>query len=74
MFFISSFHHGTKFFLTTFVVFPIDISAALVIDSEMKVASSSIELVSDCDFSCINVSTSVEKRSQSGFFNLHLCM
>lgn len=71
---ISSFHQGTWFFLTGLEVFLIAISAALVMDSKMKVVSSSIVLVSDWGLSCINVSTSVEKKGQSGFFNLHLCV
>lgn len=48
------------------------ISAALVMDSEMKVISSSIMLVSDWGLSCIKESTKVLKKSQSGFFNFHL--
>jgi hypothetical protein len=40
----------------------------------MKVVSSSIVLVSDCGFSCINVSTSEKKKSHFGFFNFHLCV
>lgn len=69
---ISSFHQGTLLFLNEFKVFPIATSAALIMDSEMKVVSSSIVLVSDWVLSCINVSTRVEKNDQSAFFNFHL--
>jgi len=54
------------------VVFPIEISAALIMDSKMKVVSSYIVVISDWGFSCINVSTRIEKNSQFGFFNFHL--
>ena len=45
---ISSLHQGTWFFLHGFVDFPIEISAALVMESEINVISSSIEVDSDC--------------------------
>ncbi|KAF0704808.1 Uncharacterized protein FWK35_00036927 [Aphis craccivora] len=69
---ISSFHQGTLLFLIEFEVLPIAISAALIMDSEMKLVSFSIVLVSDWVLSCISVSTRLEKNAQSAFFNFHL--
>lgn len=69
---ISSLHQGTWFFLREFVDFPIEISAALIMESEINVISSSIEVVSDWVFSSMKVSTRLEKNPQSGFFNNHL--
>lgn len=43
---ISSFHQGTLLFLNEFEVFPFAISAALIMDSEMKLVSFPIVLVS----------------------------
>lgn len=70
--FIWSFHQGTRFLFEELVDFPMVTSAALIMDSEMKVVSSSIVLVSDWGFTCIKESTRVLKKAQSGFFNFHL--